>query len=130
MRLILFIIASSLMLGCVKRTISISSNPPGALVWVNDREVGRTPVSFNFTYHGEYDIRIEGEGSEPIMTTAWTDRPFWDAPFVDLAAEVAPINIDTKTVWHFELDPLKNNPEELLQRAKKLRTYTQGVDRE
>ena len=126
MRLILFIIASSLMLGCVKRTISISSNPPGALVWVNDREVGRTPVSFNFTYHGEYDIRIEGEGSEPIMTTVWTDRPFWDAPFVDLAAEVAPINIDTKTVWHFELGPLKNNPEELLQRAKKIKNIYTG----
>ncbi|MBT4015057.1 MAG: PEGA domain-containing protein, partial [Deltaproteobacteria bacterium] len=37
--------------------MSISSNPPGALIWVNDREIGRTPVSFNFTYHGEYDIR-------------------------------------------------------------------------
>ena len=118
------------MLGCVKRTISISSNPPGALIWVNDREIGRTPVSFNFTYHGEYDIRIEGEGSEPIMTTAWTDRPFWDAAFVDLAAEVAPINIDTETVWHFELDPRKNNPEELLERANNLRTYTRGIDRE
>jgi len=130
MRFALFLLASTLMFSCVKRTISITSNPPGALVWVNDKEVGRTPVSFNFAYHGEYDIRVEGEGSEPIMTTAWTDRPLWDAPFVDFVAEVAPINLDAPTVWHFELVPRNNDLVGLLYRAKELRAYPWDDSRE
>ena len=65
--LLVFVCAS--MLGCVKRTISITSDPGGALVWVNDREVGRTPLEIEFLYYGEYDVRVERDGQEPIMTT-------------------------------------------------------------
>ena len=60
--LIIVLFTFSLFAGCVKRTISISSNPSGALVWVNDREVGRTPVEFEFLYYGEYDLRLERDG--------------------------------------------------------------------
>jgi hypothetical protein len=130
MRFALFLLANTLMFGCIKRTISITSNPPGALVWVNNKEVGRTPVSFNFTYHGEYDVRVDRENFEPIMTTAWTDRPFWDAPFVDLFAEVAPVNLDAPTVWHFELATRNDNFADLLDRAKELRTYPLDDSRE
>lgn len=127
MRYVLLLLFASTTLGCVKRSISITTNPPGALVWVNDREIGRTPVDFPFTYHGEYDVRIEREGNEPIMTSAWTDRPIWDAPFIDFVAEVAPVNVHSETVWHFELSPLANNQERLLERANTLRSYTLGV---
>ncbi|MGY8753081.1 MAG: PEGA domain-containing protein [Phycisphaerales bacterium] len=124
------VLLSCSLLGCVKRTILVTTNPPGALVWVNDREVGRTPVSFPFTFHGEYDVRIERVGNEPIMTAAWTNRPMWDAPLVDLFAELAPFNLHAETVWHYDLAPLNNNPEQLLERANALRTYTQSVTNE
>ena len=55
--------------GCVRRTISIVSNPPGALVWLNDREVGRTPIEVEFLYYGTYDVRIVKDGYEPLITT-------------------------------------------------------------
>ncbi len=130
MRYVLLLLFASCSLGCVKRTISITTNPPGALVWINDREIGRTPVDFPFTYHGEYDVRIERDGSEPVMTSAWTDRPVWDASFVDFVAEIAPVNLHSKTVWHFELSPPNNDQELLLKRANTLRSYTSGVGRE
>jgi hypothetical protein len=114
------------MFGCVKRTISITTNPDGALVWVNDREMGRTPLEFEFTYYGEYDIRVELNSHEPIMTTAWTSQPVWDAPFVDFVADVAPLNLSSNTNWHFNLMPLNNNHEELLNRATTLRTRALG----
>jgi len=38
--------------GCVRRVIDITSDPPGARVWVNDREAGRTPCSVEFTHYG------------------------------------------------------------------------------
>ena len=40
--------------GCVRRTISISSEPAGALCWLNGREIGRTPLSVDFIYYGDY----------------------------------------------------------------------------
>ena len=124
------LLMSCSLFGCVKRTVLVTTNPPGALVWVNDREIGRTPVSFPFTFHGEYDLRVERAGNEPIMTAAWTDKPIWDAPFVDLVAELAPVELHAETVWHFDLAPPNNNPEQLIERANKLRAYTQGISSE
>lgn len=46
---------------CVERTISITSTPSGALVHLNDQEVGRTPLTVPFTYYGVYDVRLEHE---------------------------------------------------------------------
>jgi len=124
---ILALLFISTLLGCVKRTISITSAPPGALVWVNDREVGRTPVDVDFLYYGEHSVRLEGDGFEPIMTTRWTQMPAWDAPFIDLGAELAPINLHSNTLWHFDLEPPNNDPELLLNRAEEFRDYTRTI---
>jgi hypothetical protein len=35
--------------GCVQRTMRVDSNPPGAIVWMNDQEIGRTPLERDFT---------------------------------------------------------------------------------
>ncbi len=122
--------ACSFLLGCVKRTISITSNPSGALVWVNDREIGRTPVSFDFVYYGEYDLRLEGDGQEPLMTTAWTQRPFYDAPFLDFVSEVGPFYLRSNSAWHFELIPRNDDPDLLLQRAAIARGIVAGDNNE
>ena len=120
--------ATALLCGCVKRTISISSAPVGALVWVNDREMGRTPIQFGFIYYGEYDVRIEKDGYEPIMTTRWANAPWWDAPMVDMVTEVVTRNLESRVSWNFELEPRNDDPELLLLRAKKFRDVSIGVD--
>ncbi|MDP7004640.1 MAG: PEGA domain-containing protein [Phycisphaerales bacterium] len=121
MRFCFFVVLTYVSLfGCVKRTISITTQPQGALVWVNEREVGRTPVDFDFLYYGEYDVRIEGEGQEPIMTSRWADRPLWDAPIIDLFAEMVPFRFESKTFWHFDFEERNDDQELLVQRAKNL----------
>ncbi|MFB3120043.1 MAG: PEGA domain-containing protein [Stenotrophomonas maltophilia] len=40
----------------------ITSEPPGALVWLNDREIGRTPVDVDFEFYGRYDVRLHLPG--------------------------------------------------------------------
>ncbi len=47
--------------GCVERTIHITSDPSGALVHLNDEEVGRTPVTVPFTFYGVYSVRLTQE---------------------------------------------------------------------
>ena len=73
--------------GCVRRTITITTEPEGTLVWLNDREVGRTPVEVDFKYYGTYDVRLEHRGYEPMMTSGRADPPWWDHVGLDLIAE-------------------------------------------
>jgi len=121
MRILLLSMLSCLfMFGCVKRTISISSNPNGALVWVNDREVGRTPVTIDFVYYGEYDVRLEKDGLEPVMTSRQVTSPTWDFPGVDVVVEIFS-NQESSVFWHFDLEPRNDDPELLLLRAHSAR---------
>lgn len=48
--------------GCIERLITVTSQPAGALVYLNDEEVGRTPVTVPFRFYGVYDVRLEHEG--------------------------------------------------------------------
>jgi hypothetical protein len=63
-------LGSTGLLGCVERTISITSEPEGALVYLNDEEVGRTPVSVPFTFYGVYDVRLEHEAEWVSLSEA------------------------------------------------------------
>ncbi len=119
--------------GCgVKRTITVTSEPSGALVHLNDQEVGRTPVTVPFLFYGTYDVRLEKEGYKPLWTSQRAKGPWWEAPGPDLAAEV--IGGASKLAWHFELEALPREDDvvtadvdALLQRARELQAMTAGT---
>ncbi|MEM1213284.1 MAG: PEGA domain-containing protein [Planctomycetota bacterium] len=110
--------------GCVERTIEITSEPSGALVYLNDEEVGRTPVRVPFTFYGVYDVRLEREGYEPKWTTGEAAAPWWDYPGPDLVAEMVP-GAASRVAWHYELEasvPVEEvDTDALLERARELR---------
>jgi hypothetical protein len=114
--------------GCVERRISIETDPPGALVWVNDRQAGRTPVSVAFTHEGTYDLRLEKEGYEPLVTPATTEGPIWDAVPLDFFAEILPVRARNETRWVFTLAPRDDSEEALVSRAAELRGRLSGAE--
>ncbi|MBX3358421.1 MAG: PEGA domain-containing protein [Phycisphaeraceae bacterium] len=91
--------------GCVERTLRITSDPPGALVWLNDVQVGRTPVETDFTYYGSYDVRVRLDGYEPLSTVRDAKIPAYEIPPIDLGAEMVPTKISSTIDWHFVLEP-------------------------
>ncbi len=106
--------------GCVQRTIRITSDPAGALVYLNDEEVGRTPVTVPFLFYGTYDVRLEHEGYKPLWTAKKTDAPWWEVPGPDLIAEAIP-HVKTQQQWHFVLELMPYlDDEALVDRAKQL----------
>lgn len=113
--------------GCLERTIHVTSDPPGALVWLNDVEVGRTPLETDFTFYGEYAVRVRKEGYEPIMTTRLAKMPAYEWPVVDLVSEAIPQKITNDIRWHFDLQPAAERAdvdaarEATLQRAAETR---------
>ena len=121
MRLAVLCGVVTLTAGCVERTISITSIPPGALVYLNDEEIGRTPLKVPFLFYGVYDVRLEREGYQPLLTQQEAKAPWWEAPGPDLIAEAIP-NVKAEQHWHFILDVTPIPDEEaLITRAKKLR---------
>ena len=88
---------------CVQRTISITSSPTGALVHLNDEEVGRTPLQVPFAFYGTYDVRLEKDGYRPLWTAKKTKAPWWETPGPDLLAEMIPNN-HVRQTWHFDLE--------------------------
>lgn len=107
--------------GCVERRIRITSEPPGALVRLNDREVGRTPLEVDFTYYGVYDVRLSKEGWRPLATSAEAKAPWWETPGIDLVAEAWPGRNVSLIEWFFTLEPAEDDPDALIERARGLR---------
>lgn len=111
--------------GCVRRVIDITSDPPGARVWVNDRDAGRTPCSVEFTHYGRYDVRLRREGYEPVAGFGDADEPVWDFVGCDLVSEVIPARFTSRVHWHFTMIPTDRDEAALVQRARAMRT---GLD--
>lgn len=113
--------------GCVKRTIRVTSEPPGAIVWLNNVEIGRTPVETDFTFYGRYDVRLNREGFEPVVTTRDASAPIHEWPGLDLVAAALPFTFHNKIDWHFDLAPtpesinLEQANADLLERATEAR---------
>jgi hypothetical protein len=107
--------------GCVRRVVQITSAPEGALVWMNDREVGSTPLEIEILHYGKYDVRVEKAGFEPVTTGRSASVPIWDFPGPDLIAELVPADFESRTVWHFDLVVENDDPDRVLLRAETAR---------
>ena len=117
--------------GCVDRKIRITSEPPGARVWLNDTEIGTTPAEADFRYYGRYDVRLEKPGYEPLWTDKKAYAPVWQYPGIDLAADLIPLRFDDTVEWHFDLEPALESVHDadtlrtdLIGRARELRDQT------
>jgi len=118
---ILLSVASLSMTGCLQRTISITSQPSGALVYLNDEEVGRTPLTVPFTYYGTYDVRLEHADAQPLWTTHKADAPLYDLPGPDLIAEAVP-NGNVELKWHFDMQEKQPDDADLvIEHARQIR---------
>lgn len=107
--------------GCVERRVWVDTDPPGALVWINDAQIGRSPVDVGITHDGVYDLRIEREGYEPIVTGATVDGPLWDQPPLDFFAEILPVDSRNHTHWRFVLRARDESDADLAARAERFR---------
>lgn len=114
--------ATLLAAGCVERTIRITSEPPGALVFLNDEEVGRTPCEAAFLHYGTYDVRVVKEGYEPYLGPAEAKVLLYDLPGPDLVAELLPLRLRSRIEWHFDLRPVSDTDEAMIDRARQLRS--------
>ena len=107
--------------GCIQRTITINSQPQGAVVHLNDVEVGRTPTRLPFTFYGTYDVRLAKDGYQTLHVARQAKAPWWDNPGPDIVAEALPGQRKVNLEWHFVLDAMPPTDEALtLDRARQM----------
>jgi hypothetical protein len=110
-------------LGCVRRRLTIRTNPPGAKVYVDEQEIGTSPVSTNFTYYASRKITLIKDGYR-TETTYHRVLPTWyEIPPLDFFSEnIYPRELRDERVVDFQLVPQENvQPQVLLSRAEALR---------
>jgi hypothetical protein len=99
----LVVLLALLTTGCVQRQLTVTSDPPGALVSLNDRDMGRTPFTRDFLWYGNYDVVVRKDGYQTLKTSAEITAPFWQFVPFDLITDFTPLR-DEETM-HFSLKP-------------------------
>ena len=116
--------------GCVQRTIHVTSDPPGALVYMNDQEIGRTPMTHKFTWYGTYDVELRKEGYQSVKTTAQVWAPWWQWIPIDFVAELLPLE-DRHNLHYTLVEPTtrQSDPELLTRRGDQLKEQLASSER-
>jgi len=110
-------------IGCVQRRMTIRSDPPGALVYVDDYQIGTTPVSHDFVYYGTRKIRLVKDGFETLTVRQPFPVPWYQVFPLDFVTEnLWPGEIRDERVVSLSMQPAGiASPEALVTRAEQVR---------
>ena len=92
--------------GCVNREMVITSDPPGADVWVNEQWHGTTPYRLPFKHYGVFSVRLEKDGYYPMYVKEPVKAPVYQHIGPDLVSETIPVNIQDNRELHYVLQPI------------------------
>ena len=103
--------------------MTIRSNPPGALVYIDDYEIGTTPISTNFIYYGQRKIRLVKDGYQTLTVMQPVPAPWYQIPPLDFVTEnLVPGELRDQQTFSYQMVPQAVvPPEQLLGRAESLR---------
>jgi hypothetical protein len=115
--------------GCVERKLTVTSEPEGALVLLNNQELGRTPLTRDFTWYGNYDVRLCKEGYQTLKTQHSLIAPWWQWVPFDLVADVTPFWWKDERTMAFRMEPASTqaaDPQVMLTRATEMQAQLQS----
>lgn len=110
--------------GCISRVLEIRSDPPGARVYLDGRELGRTPVDHPFTHYGTRRILITKEEYKPVSEEITLKAPWWCWFPFDFFVELWPGRVTDRHRVSYRLEKSAEpeaNLDRLLRNLDKLR---------
>ena len=121
-----FAVGCLLQSGCVRRRLMVRSNPPGAMVYVDNQPIGKTPCATDFIYYGTREIRLVKAGYETLTVNQPLPAPWYQIPPLDFVSEnVVPRKIQDYRTASFNMVPQVIVPtEQLIARGEQLRQNT------
>jgi hypothetical protein len=116
--------------GCVERTLDIRSDPPGATVYVDGFDLGRTPIKrVRFDFYGTREIVLAKPGHHTERRIIEISPPWWCHFPYDIVPELLlPWTLhDRRDVFVALHTSSPAKGDELLARAAELRTTARTV---
>lgn len=112
--------------GCVRRRLMVRSNPPGAMVYVDNQPIGTTPCATDFVYYGTREIRLVKAGYETLTVNQPLPAPWYQIPPFDFVSEnIVPNKIQDYRTTAYTLTPQVIVPTaQLIARGEQLRQST------
>ena len=112
--------------GCqsVQRRMTIRSNPPGAMVLVDGREIGYAPASVDFTYYGTREITLVKDGYETTKSLQHFKMPWYQYPGVEFVSDnFLPVTVTNRHDITYNMRPkVAHVPGDLRGRADAFRS--------
>jgi hypothetical protein len=105
--------------------MTINSDPDGAIIYLNDQEIGRTPLTHDFQTYGNYELEVRKEGYQTVKATQEMEEPWWQLVPLDLVSELLPIRFQDKRRYHYSMLPSSTQPADsqvMLYRAEQIRS--------
>ncbi|MDR4508261.1 MAG: PEGA domain-containing protein [Candidatus Brocadiaceae bacterium] len=115
------------------RSLTIDSNPSGALVYLDDKLIGETPVTTTFTYYGTRKIALEKTDAdgrllyERKIVYEEVKPPLYQIfPFDFFSELIVPAKLEDKHYVVYQLDHIKqlskeDQQEVVMKNARELR---------
>ncbi len=125
--LLVVITATSLTLnGCVRRRMTVRTNPPGATVSVDNQIIGTSPAATSFVYYGTREFRIEKDGYRTETLSRRLNPPWYQLPVLDFISEsLWPGELRDERVIDVQLIPSElEKSDEVVDRADSLRSQS------
>src|SRR5581483_2235016 len=118
LRITVLLLLAASQAGCVQRRLTIRSDPPGALVYVDNIQIGTTPCSTPFLYYGTRQIRLVKDGYETLTVNHTFWPPPYEWPGLDFVSEnLVPFELRDKRDLNFKMSPQQLMPtDQLLER--------------
>ena len=130
MRKFLLVLSAALVipvLGCVERTLTVVSNPPGARVYLDGDEKGITPVTFRYDFYGKREFLLRKDGFRAMREVVDVNEPFYEKPGLDLISDLTPLPFSDRRTLQFTLEPVRDvNRDSLLDRANEMKYRLEG----
>ena len=95
-------------------------------MYIDDQEIGTSPVSTSFVYYGTRKIQVVKDGFETQTVMQRVKAPWYQIPGIDFVAEnLYPREIRDERIVEIEMEPQRIvSTQELLSRGEQLRTST------
>jgi len=115
--------------GCVRRLVTVRSEPSAAMLYVDGKKMGPTPVTFKFHHYGTRRFTLIQQEPETgriayRKTVSQRIRPPWYQVFpLDFVFDVLlPFRFEDEHEFTYALEkPVSPDKSELLERANELR---------
>jgi len=110
--------------GCVHRRVTINSNPRGALVRIDGKDIGYTPASIDYTWYGTREVELILDGYETQKQLLTIGAPWYQKFPLDFVSDNF-LGTHTRDHRRFDLQMQPKLPDDssnVIQRGRSLRS--------